>query len=119
MKLDLNLDSTKLLEKKFSANLKGYDPDEVDEFLDQILADYRRVEQLDKEIDHLSVDNGNLKKIQQERDEWKAKYDILDEKLKVLDKNRNAALDRLELLVKVNRLENALFKLGVDPTKIK
>ena len=40
MKNKINLDSSSILQKKFNTKLNGYDPLEVDEYLDKILADY-------------------------------------------------------------------------------
>lgn len=40
-----------ILEKDFKSKLRGYDPDEVDKFLDQVIKDY---ETFYKEIDRLT-----------------------------------------------------------------
>lgn len=40
----LNLNSKEVLEKKFSVSLKGYNPLEVDKYLDLILQDYQAYE---------------------------------------------------------------------------
>ena len=40
MKTKLNLNSQSILDKKFETKINGYDPNEVDIFLDKILADY-------------------------------------------------------------------------------
>lgn len=37
----LNLTAESILQKVFKQNVKGYDPDEVDTFLDRVIADYR------------------------------------------------------------------------------
>ena len=40
----LNLTSDKIYAQKFTPNVKGYDPLEVDEFLDLVIADYTLIE---------------------------------------------------------------------------
>ena len=40
----ISLNATKILNKTFKPNGNGYDPDEVDEFLDKIIMDYRAFE---------------------------------------------------------------------------
>ncbi|MCM3782823.1 DivIVA domain-containing protein [Neobacillus mesonae] len=40
--LGIQLDALSIHEKQFSNKLRGYDPDEVDEFLDVIIKDYER-----------------------------------------------------------------------------
>lgn len=46
-----NLKSNQVLEKKFKTEISGYSAREVDEYLDQILDDYRKYEE---EVDLLS-----------------------------------------------------------------
>jgi DivIVA domain-containing protein len=47
-----------ILEKDFKTALRGYSPDEVDQFLDIIIKDY---EIMNKEIERLRQDNQRLK----------------------------------------------------------
>ncbi|KMO49526.1 cell division protein GpsB, partial [Lacticaseibacillus rhamnosus] len=46
-----------ILDKKFKNKVRGYDPDEVDEFLDGIIRDY---EAFTNEIDRLKEENAKL-----------------------------------------------------------
>ena len=46
-----------ILDKKFKNKVRGYDPDEVDEFLDGIIRDY---EAFTNEIDRLKEENTKL-----------------------------------------------------------
>jgi DivIVA domain-containing protein len=48
-----------ILEKDFKSKLKGYDPDEVDKFLDQVIKDY---ETFYGELDRLTQENNRLKR---------------------------------------------------------
>lgn len=114
----INLSSKKILDKKFSPNFKGYDPDEVDRWLDLIIEDYRHFETIESEVSRLTAELAIYKNAKKEAEDAKARYTLLEGKLKVLDDNPNAALDRLELLVRLSKLESALYKAGIDPTKI-
>ena len=64
--MKLNLDWKDILNKKFKQNQKGYDPDEVDAFLDKILEDYKSI---DKEIDAL---NGKIISLRRDNETLKA-----------------------------------------------
>ncbi|MGL5042652.1 MAG: cell division regulator GpsB [Culicoidibacterales bacterium] len=53
-----NLSTTDILDKEFRTELRGYSTNEVDEYLDEIIADYAS---LYKEIDRLKEENVLLK----------------------------------------------------------
>ena len=118
MKLQLN--AKDILNKQFEKDVKGYNPDEVDSFLDKVLTDYRMVEgvmeSLKEQIVTLKRENESLRiKIREKDDE------ISMQKSKNILKNefKNDSLDNLELLQRCSRYEKKLYQLGVDPSKIK
>lgn len=118
MKLLLN--SKEVLNKKFKTTPNGYDPDEVDAFLDKALEDYRHVE---KVIDEL---NAELVKVKRDNEALKATIrdkeqviSIQKSKNIVLTNSHEGSLDNLELLQRCSRYEKKLYELGVDPNKIK
>lgn len=53
------LNQREILEKDFASKLRGYDPQEVDEFLDMIIRDYKV---FDNHIDELTEENERLTK---------------------------------------------------------
>ncbi|WP_257352156.1 cell division regulator GpsB [Pseudalkalibacillus decolorationis] len=55
----LRLNAKEILEKDFKTGFRGYDQDEVDQFLDVVIKDY---EQFHKEIDRLNEENVKLRK---------------------------------------------------------
>ena len=61
----LQLSAKEILEKKFEKNVKGYNADEVDQFLDKVLIDYRMidgvVQSLNSQIVTLKRENEALK----------------------------------------------------------
>lgn len=52
------LNSQDILDKEFKTGLRGYQPDEVDKFLDEVIKDYQAFM---KEIERLSSENQRLK----------------------------------------------------------
>ncbi|MFD2640383.1 cell division regulator GpsB [Piscibacillus salipiscarius] len=53
-----NLTGQEILDKEFKTTIRGYNQDEVDEFLDLVIQDY---ETLNKEIETLKEENRKLK----------------------------------------------------------
>lgn len=56
--MDIKLTSKKILEKEFKKNFKGYNVEEVDSFLDEIIQDY---ETFEKVVAQLREENKQLK----------------------------------------------------------
>ena len=61
--MQLQLNAQKIYEKDFKTGLRGYNPDEVDNFLDMIIEDYRKFEALlnEKRVD--AVPNTEVPKL--------------------------------------------------------
>ncbi|WP_102027237.1 cell division regulator GpsB [Salirhabdus sp. Marseille-P4669] len=57
--VQVQLTSKEILEKDFKTGIRGYNQEEVDQFLDVIIQDY---EAMQKEIDRLKLENERLKK---------------------------------------------------------
>lgn len=77
---NIKLTGKEILEKKFKTGMRGYNQEEVDEFLDLVIHDY---EQFHQEIDRLQQENDRLRtKPEQPRQRTassshQANYDIL------------------------------------------
>lgn len=56
--MDIKLTSKDILEKEFKKSVKGYNIDQVDQYLDQIMEDYDNFE---KVINELRIENERLK----------------------------------------------------------
>ena len=115
----MNYSSKTLGDVKFSANQKGYNALEVDLALDQVIGDYQfyekyysdsrsYIEKLEKEIKNLK-ERVHDKEV--EMASLKNKYQGIKPGTVVTDSNIN-------LIKRISRLEEALYKKGVDPTKI-
>ncbi|MBM7569870.1 cell division regulator GpsB [Aquibacillus albus] len=55
----IQLNAKDILEKNFKTSMRGYNQEEVDEFLDVVIQDYENYQQ---EIDRLKQENDRLKK---------------------------------------------------------
>lgn len=116
MKKVVILNYQDILNKKFSASLKGYNPLEVDLFLDQVLY---TIDLKDKKIDSLTSEVQSLKKslddltekninISREFSFFKKRFKNINED----DVLKNVST--IELIQKVNVYERKLNELGVD-----
>ncbi|WP_308555525.1 DivIVA domain-containing protein [uncultured Lactobacillus sp.] len=47
---DIKLSAQDILKKQFRSKVKGYDPDEVDTYLDQVISDYETFQQLIEDL---------------------------------------------------------------------
>ena len=119
MAKDLNFSSESLLDIKFKAKDRGYDPDQVDAVLDMIIEDYRKLEQNSKENNEELLNQiAELKKINNQlSDELRKEKN----RVKYLPKDqKEVQLDNFELLNRIGKLENIIFeKLGINPYDIK
>lgn len=50
MSTQYQLDAKTILDKQFHVDLKGYNPQEVDEFLDMVISDYQAYDQTIQEL---------------------------------------------------------------------
>ncbi len=118
LKLKHNADS--ILEHEFQAVKNGYDPFDVDSFLDEIVTDYVATQQFllknDKLIENLQRENTDLKNSVEKLEIENALY---KSKFKSVAENDNVSLANIDLLKRISALENALYKLGKDPNEIK
>ena len=82
MEHGIRLTADHILNKDFKTSLRGYNPDDVDQFLDMVMKDYERFE---KVIEELEKENARLKKDKPKVEETEApvkgtqptNYDIL------------------------------------------
>ncbi len=115
----LVLDSKKIVDKTFSVSVKGYRALEVDEFLDVIANDYDTFldeqEKISKELNALKAQN---KEYFKQISELEAKNSLLSDRLSSITDDTAVSLSNLDLLNRIKKLEDALHKAGIDPTKI-
>lgn len=99
-----------ILEQDFKTKMRGYDPIEVDEFLDEVIKDY---EAYSKE----------LLKLKEENDRLKAKVEQL-QKVKPAQRTqtepvKSTAVTNFDILKRLSNLENEVFGKKLDQEKKK
>ena len=115
----INLNSTKIYEKVFTPNVKGYDPEEVDAFLDEIIADYAAFEKYYRESrDYIRELEDSLRKERENVRQLTVSNAKLTTRVEGIKDGESVNQSNIELIQRTRRLENALYRLGVDPSKI-
>ena len=120
MESKLVLSRKKILEKVFTPNVKGYDPGEVDAFLDQVIEDYDRFlryqEECSSYINSLEVENSKIKKEKKDLEIENANF---HRKLDGIKEGDKVNAENMEYIQRINKLETFLYAKGFDPRKIK
>ena len=121
MAIKLRFDSKKISEKEYRAVSKGYDPLEVDMYMDGIASDYEKIESgmllskeeyqtIENEIANLKKENIDLKvALDKEKNKWKY----------VKNDGKDIHIDNLVLLRRIGKLEKIIHdKLHLNPDDI-
>lgn len=120
MDIKLLLSSKEILEKQFRGVPRGYDPLEVDEFLDKVLADYHKVEANslvdNKEVSNLKEQIETLKK---EKHDLEIELGKLKSRFSNIRETDNVNSSNIDLIKKVNKYERYLYNHGIQPETIK
>ena len=115
----LVLSTDKILNKRFTPNVKGYDSDEVDEFLDQVIQDYRTFANYVKEstnyINNLELEN---RRVKDEKRKLEVSNGSMKNRLEGIKEGDHVTSESMDLLKRIDKMERALWKMGVDPTKL-
>ena len=121
--LNLKLSAQEVNSKEFSGKNGGYDALQVDKYLYLIVSDYIAFEQ------YVNSTNKTVKAFEDLRrtcetykvklSESEYKQALLQEELNILKQNEGMSVSNIELLQRISVLEQALYKLGKDPSKIK
>ena len=120
MAIKLVLSSEQIGNKIFKGVPRGYDPYEVDKFLDQIILDYERVESnylaTESEIEGMKKRIATLEKEKADLEIELGKYKTKYAKIKPTD---NVTDDNINLIKRINTLETFLWQNGFNPHNIK
>ena len=114
----LTLSSDDIFNKEFSLQYKGYVPQDVDEFLDEVLKNYEIIEEIKE---HYETQN---KALQKTNSILRAKIDELETKLE-MEKNKNNSIEKvdsssnIDLIKKIAKLESELFATKKELEEIK
>lgn len=102
MQTKFKLSADKILEKRFNIDFKGYSGQEVDEFLDEIVADYDTFNETINELGKI------LAEYEETIERLKAENKTL--KSSVTPATEITSSNQLELLKRIARLEAAVFR---------
>ncbi|MBP5216728.1 MAG: DivIVA domain-containing protein [Bacilli bacterium] len=120
MESKLVLSQKKILEKVFTPNVKGYDPGEVDAFLDLVIEDYDRFARYQEEctsyINSLEVENS---KIKEEKKNLEIENANFHRKLDGIKEGDRVNAENMAYIQRIRQLESFLYAQGFDPRKIK
>ncbi|MGV3243947.1 cell division regulator GpsB [Staphylococcus sp. 11261D007BR] len=107
--VSLKLSAKDIYEKDFEKTMfRGFRPEEVDAFLDDIIADYQKMADLNNEVVKLSEENNKLRK------------EIEDLRIRVAagrpqdsksfsNQNSNQSNNNVDILKRISNLEKAVF----------
>lgn len=99
----LRLTPEEILEMQFKPDFKGYDPNEVDSFLDVVLEDYQKMEDNVQELlDLVASLQDEIKRLHDENVE-------LEGKQKVYDLSNTTSYSSVDLLKRISRLEEQIL----------
>ncbi len=132
MEYRIELNSQKILKKKFTKDVKGYRAGEVDAFLDIVMRDYEAFTNYQQAMDaHVKECERQALEGNKEAGEKKEEIQSLKESLKNLELE-NASLkeklknikpsdspnaENLQYIQRINALESYLYSIGIDPNK--
>jgi len=120
--------------KKFAKDLKGYDADEVDAFLDEIMSDYSSFEKIENglraRISALEGEKESLQKaLKDQRELSGASYEkfrqqeielaTLRQKVEAIKSSSAPTAENIDYLQRIFQLESFIKSLGYDVTTLK
>ena len=99
----LNLTPEEILNKEFNVDFKGYSPNEVDAFLDNVLEDYQIMEDnVQKLLDEISKLKDQVKSLT-------AKNIELEGKKMAFDLSNTTSYSSVDVLKRISRLEEIVY----------
>ncbi|WP_125703405.1 cell division regulator GpsB [Lacticaseibacillus daqingensis] len=100
---NLQLDAKTILEKSFKTKVRGYDADEVDEFLDLVIKDY---EAYNAELDRLNEENARLRS---RVDELTKQLSVSKSVAAATPSQPSASATNYDILKRLSNLERHVF----------
>lgn len=126
------LTEKEILNKKFKKDIKGYDAQEVDQFLDLVIKDYLTFQ---KEISALNATIASYKDKESKLEEKSNSNDVLFLKKRIhelelenasyknkmggLEANDKVNVENIDYIKRIRQLETFIWQLGFDPTTLK
>lgn len=120
MAIKLVLSSEEIGNKVFKGVPRGYDPYEVDKFLDSIISDYEKVEEnyLASQEEMRGL-NEKIRKLEEERHYLEIELSKIKTKYTNVKPTDAVNDDNINLIKRINVLEKFLWRNGFNPDNIK
>ena len=99
----LNLTPEEILNKEFETDFKGYNADQVDLFLDEVLEDYQKME------DNVQQLLDTVATLQEQIKELKAKNIELEGRKMAFDLSNTTSYSSVDVLKRISRLEEIVY----------
>lgn len=116
----LHYSSKSLLDVQFTADLKGYDAFQVDKVLDDVIDDLKYYEKYyDDSKNYIRQLETEVQKLKEEKKRYELEIGALKNRFQGIKTNQNLNDSNIDLIRRISKLEDALYKKGVDPTTIK
>ena len=116
----LNYSSKSLLDVKFEPDHKGYDALEVDQVLDKLIEDLKFYEKYYNDSrNYIRSLETDIQKLKDRVREQEMEVASLKNKYAGLKPGQNVSENNINYLKRISKLEEALYKKGVDPETIK
>ncbi|MBO4737160.1 MAG: DivIVA domain-containing protein [Bacilli bacterium] len=134
MEKNVKLTINDIYNRRFEKDVKGYNPDEVDAFLDEIIKDYDayekalasledEVDKLNKELSSKTNDVSTLAKRAMDAESKAKELEIqnasLNNKFAGIKPGETITAENLEYIQKIHDYETFLYQQGYDVTKIR
>ena len=116
----ISLNAKMILEKTFVPHGNGYDPDEVDAFLDQVIRDYRAFENYYQESKRYTISlETSLRQAKEKIQSLEVENASYSSRLSGVKDSSEVNSTNIAYINRIRRLETELYKRGVDPNLIK
>ena len=116
----ISLNAEQILRKTFTPNVKGYDPDEVDSFLDRVIRDYQSFESYYKDSKQYIVElELQLRKSRETNNGLTVENAKLTSRLAGVKDPSEVTSSSLQYVNRIAKLEKEIWRLGGNPENIK
>ena len=101
--MELKLDAKKILENEFHVDFKGYRAIEVDEFLDVVISDYQKFDEIIKSL------NNKINQLELQNSSLKAQVMDLENRQALQNVGNEENITQVDIIKRLVKLENEVY----------
>ena len=101
--MQLKLDARKILENEFHVDFKGYRAIEVDEFLDVVIGDYQKFDEIIKSL------NNKINQLELQNSSLKAQVMDLENRQALQNVGNEENITQVDIIKRLVKLENEVY----------